>query len=162
MPKSRKKARSAAKPAAQSRQAGQSGLSRRSLLGGGATAVALVAGGGVWAVSSFRSYAAEHDLTRVGDGSIAVVQVHDPQCPTCTALQKQARRALRDFDDCGLTYLVADITTPEGAAFARRYNVPHVTLLLFDGAGQLHRRVQGLQQAAQLADVFAAHKAALA
>lgn len=157
MPKSRKKARGATQPSATPET-----VSRRSFLGKGAAATAVLAGGGVWAISSFRSYAAEHDLTRVGQGSVTIVQIHDPQCPTCTALQKQTRAALRDFDDCGLTYLVADIKTPEGAAFARKYRVPHVTLLLFDGAGELHRTVQGLQQSARLAEVFAAHKAAVA
>lgn len=156
MPKSRKRTRAA------SRAKQASALSRRSVLGGGAVGSALVLGGGFWGVSSFRTYAAEHDLSRVGQGAPAIVQVHDPQCPTCTALQKQTRRALKDFDGCGLTYLVADIKTPEGAAFARRYNAPHVTLLLFDGAGDLKRTVRGLHDSPHLAEVFAAHKAALA
>ncbi|WP_108835950.1 hypothetical protein [Tateyamaria sp. Alg231-49] len=137
---------------------------RRSMLklaGGGVLAAAGAGGVGLWAVGSFRAYAAEHDLTRVGQGDIAIVQIHDPQCPTCTALQKQTRAALRDFDDCGVTYLVADITTPDGAAFARKHRVSHVTLLLFDGAGELHETAQGLQQASQLAQTFAAHKAAV-
>lgn len=139
--------------------------SRRDVLrmgGYGAAALAGAVGAGAWAVSSFSAYAAEHDLTRVGEGPVTIVQIHDPQCPTCTALQKQTRAALRDFDDCGITYLVADIKTPEGAAFARRYRVPHVTLLLFDGDGALRDTVQGLQQASQLAQVFAATKAAVA
>ena len=158
MPKSKKRTRAttASKPAA------KPALSRRTLLGGGAAATTLVLGGAIWGVSSFRSYAAEHDLTRVGQGALAIVQVHDPQCASCIALQKQTRRALRDFDDCGLRYLIADIKTPEGAAFARKYNVPNVTLLLFDGAGGLRRTVQGLHQSSQLAEMFAAHKAALA
>lgn len=156
MPKSRKRAKQTAQLTAKADK-----MSRRSMLSGGAVASAVVIGGGFWGVSSFRSYAAEHDLTRVGNGDPAIVQIHDPNCPTCTALQKQTRRALRDFDDCGLTYLVADINTSEGAAFARRFNAPNVTLLLFDGQGELHRRVQGLQQAAELANVFAAHKASV-
>lgn len=156
MPKSKKRARAA------SRAKQASAISRRSVLGGGAVGSALVLGGGFWGVSSFRTYAAEHDLSRVGQGAPAIVQVHDPQCPTCTALQKQTRRALKDLDACGLTYLVADIKTPEGAAFARRYNAPHVTLLLFDGAGDLKRTVRGLHDSPHLAEVFAAHKAALA
>lgn len=155
MPKSKKRVKAAAV------KSNKAAISRRSLLGGGAVVSALVVGGGFWGLSSFRSYAAEHDLTRVGQGNPTIVQIHDPQCSTCTALQKQTRRALRAFDGCGLAYLVADIKTPEGAAFANRFNAPHVTLLLFDGSGQLKRRVQGLQQAARLEEVFAAHKAAV-
>ncbi|WP_299150724.1 hypothetical protein [uncultured Tateyamaria sp.] len=127
----------------------------------GAIGLAALAGAGYWGFGSFRAYAAEHDLTRVGEGAMTIVQIHDPQCPTCTALQKQTRAALRDFDECGVTYLVADIKTPEGAAFARKYRVPHVTLLMFDGQGDLHRTVRGLQTSTHLAEVFAAHKAAV-
>ncbi|WP_299656275.1 thioredoxin family protein [uncultured Tateyamaria sp.] len=153
MPKSKKRVKAIAA------QPKSTPMSRRYVLGGGAVASAVALGGGVWGLSSFRTYASEHDLSRVGNGDLAIVQIHDPQCPTCTALQKQTRRALRDFDDCGLSYLVADINTDEGAAFARRFNAPNVTLLLFDGQGALQRRVQGMQQASALAGVFAAHKA---
>lgn len=132
-------------------------------LGGfGAVAAVAVAGVGLWGARSFRSYTAEHDLSRVGDGPMTIVQIHDPQCPVCTALQKQTRAAMRDFDDYEITYLVADVKTPEGAAFARKYRVPHVTLLLFDGAGELLQTVRGLQQASQLVEIFAAHKEAVA
>lgn len=132
------------------------------LMQNGAIATAAVAGGGYWAFGSFRAYAAEHDLSRVGQGAPTIVQVHDPQCPTCTALQRETRRALKEFDGCGLTYLVADIKTEDGAAFARRYAVPHVTLLLFDGDSELRETVHGTQQAAHLSEVFSAHKAAVA
>lgn len=158
MPKSRAKARKSKTPQQPAQPARRSMLK---LVGGGVLATAGAGGVGLWAVGSFRAYAAEHDLTRVGQGDIAIVQIHDPQCPTCTALQKQTRAALRDFDDCGITYLVADITTPDGADFARKHRVSNVTLLLFDGAGQLHDTVHGLQQASQLAQTFAAHKAAV-
>ncbi|MEL7133104.1 MAG: hypothetical protein AAGK77_11890, partial [Pseudomonadota bacterium] len=86
MPKSKKRVK-----ASGASRAAPASISRRSLMGGGAVASAVVLGGGIWGVSSFRSYAAEHDLSRVGDGSLAIVQIHDPQCPTCTALQTQAR-----------------------------------------------------------------------
>lgn len=161
MSKSRSKARKSKSKAPALAPAPRSRRDVLRLGGYGAAALAGVVGAGAWGVSSFSAYAAEHDLTRVGEGPMTIVQIHDPQCPTCTALQKQTRAALRDFDDCGITYLVADIKTPEGAAFARKYRVPHVTLLLFDGDGALHETVQGLQQASQLAQVFAAHKAAV-
>ncbi|MEO1365335.1 MAG: hypothetical protein AAFU86_16350, partial [Pseudomonadota bacterium] len=78
MPKSKKRARSVAKEP-------QTTLSRRTMLGGGAAVSTIALGGGFWGVSSFRSYAAEHDLSRVGQGAPTIVQVHDPQCATCTA-----------------------------------------------------------------------------
>ena len=125
----------------------------------GALGLAAAGGAAFWATGSFRAYAAEHDLTRLGQGSPAIVQVHDPQCPMCTQLQKQTRAALKGFDDCGLIYLVADINTPEGAAFAARHGVPHVTLLLFDAQGQLMRSLNGVHTKAQLEPVFTRHKA---
>ncbi|MDW3222740.1 MAG: hypothetical protein R8G34_07580 [Paracoccaceae bacterium] len=123
----------------------------------GAIALGAVAGGGYVAMGSFRAYAAEHDLSRVGQGKPVVVQVHDPQCPTCTALQKQARKALKGFGECDLVYLIADITTPEGRTFAVRHGVGNVTLLLFDGSGGLHQTVEGMRSSDQLDVIFKAH-----
>jgi len=119
---------------------------------------ALAAGGiGYFALGAVRAGAAEYDLSRLGNGKPAVVQVHDPQCPTCNALQRQARRALRDFDDEALVYLVADIRTGPGAAFAQEHRVPHVTLLLFDGRGRLQTTLRGMKTADELRVQFGAH-----
>ena len=125
----------------------------------GALAVTATGAAGYWATGSFRAYAAEHDLSRLGQGAPVIVQVHDPQCSTCTALQKQARAALKEFDDCGLIYLVADIKTQDGAAFAARYGVPNITLLFFDGDGTLLSSVNGMHSSSQLSPLFAEHKA---
>lgn len=130
------------------------------LLRNGALGVAAVGGAGYWATGSFQAYAAEHDLSRMGQGAAAIVQVHDPHCAICTALQKQTRAALKAFDDCGLIYLVADINTPEGASLAARHGVPHVTLLFFDSEGELLRSVNGMHSEAQLTSMIADHKAA--
>ncbi len=126
----------------------------------GAIGALVVGGAGVWTVRSVQAMVAERDLTRVGQGKPTIVQVHDPQCPTCTALQRQTRKALRQFGECDMVYLVADITQAEGGAFARRYGVPHVTLLLFDGQGRLQNTLHGMQSRAALEPVFARHVAA--
>ncbi|MEO0391593.1 MAG: hypothetical protein AAF218_11730 [Pseudomonadota bacterium] len=146
MPKSKKRVKGA-KAAAPVQPA------RRLFLLGAAGAAGL-GGAAVWGVSSFRAYAAEHDLSRLGPGAPTIVQVHDPACGTCTALQRRTRKALRGMDDCGLTYLIADITTPEGGQFARRYNSGTVTLLLFNSAGFEANRLEGLRRADQLSDAF--------
>jgi len=57
-----------------------------------------------------------------------------------------------------LLYLVADIKTAEGAAFAARHSVPHVTLLFFDGQGERLRTVNGMQTRVHLEDMFAQFK----
>ncbi|MEM7320369.1 MAG: thioredoxin domain-containing protein, partial [Pseudomonadota bacterium] len=109
---------------------------------------------------TFRSVQAmqfERDLTRIGQGKPAVVQVHDPQCPTCNALQNQTRKAMKQFGECDLLFLVADITQPAGGALARQYGVPHVTLLLFDGQGGLQQTLHGLRDRSELEVILAAH-----
>lgn len=136
------------------------GLSRRKMIrGAGFGALALIAGGGggYAGVGMYRQYMREHDLAQIGQGKPTVVQVHDPQCPTCTALQRQTRRAMKQFGECDLLYLVADITQPEGQVFARRHNVPHVTLVLLDGAGQVVQVLSGMRQRAELEPILMAH-----
>lgn len=130
------------------------------LLRNGGIGVLAVAGGGYFGVGSYRAFAAEHDLSRVGQGKPVIVQVHDPSCPTCTALQRQTRNALREFGECDLVYLIADINTPEGQAFAVQHGVGNVTLLLFDGQGGLQNTVQGMRSKDQLMPIFRGHHAA--
>ena len=38
--------------------------------------------------NAFQKDVAEKDLTKIGKGKPYVVQIHDPNCPICTALQK--------------------------------------------------------------------------
>jgi len=122
---------------------------RRALLllrNGGIGAVA-VAGAGVLGTRSVMATIAEHDLTRVGnEGKPTVVQIHDPNCPTCRSLQRESRKALSQLEECAVVYLVANIATQDGAAFAGRYNVPHVTLLLFDENGELQSTLRGMRE----------------
>lgn len=110
---------------------------------------AIVAAGGWWLVSDVQAKRAEHDLSRLGSGVPTVVQIHDPNCPLCVALQTEVRAALRGFDD-ELVYLVANITTAEGRNLAAAHNVGNVTLLLFDGAGRRQDILMGSQTAAVL------------
>ncbi|MEO0341862.1 MAG: hypothetical protein AAF198_00350 [Pseudomonadota bacterium] len=115
----------------------------------------LLTGGSVFAITSIRKTMAEFDLTQIGQGAPSIVQIHDPNCNMCRNLQKNTRRALRQFDDGEITYLVANISTKEGQAFAARYGVAHVTLLLFDAAGNLIHVEQGVQTKGHLVEVFA-------
>ena len=123
----------------------------------GAIGAAVLGVGGYFALGAVRAGAAEYDLTRIGNGKPAVVQIHDPQCPTCTALQRQTRKALKSFDKDALVYLVANIKQTQGQALAARYGVGHVTLLLFDGQGQLRQTLSGMRQSEELELLFAEH-----
>lgn len=140
------------------RAASTTALSRRALLGRigtGAVGVVALGGAGIWGIGHVQAINAEHDLSRLGQGVPVVVQVHDPQCPVCNALQDETRDALRDFDVQGVLYLIANIRTPEGSDFAARHGVPHVTLLLFDSSGRLRETLRGPHRADELRPAFA-------
>lgn len=135
-------------------------MGRRRLLGlaaFGALGTGAAAAGGWAGLGLIARHEAEHDLGQIGRGKPAVVQVHDPKCPTCTALQRQTRRAMRQFGECDLLYLVADINLPEGQIFARRHNVGNVTLVLLDGQGEVVQVLAGLRQKAELEPLLSAH-----
>lgn len=115
--------------------------------------------GVVGAIGGYLAYSAsgtlhEQDLTRIGQGRPSVVQIHDPQCPVCQRLQRETRAALSTFDDGQIDYVVANIRNGKGDAFANKYAVPHVTLLLFDADGELQQILRGEQQAAVLEREF--------
>lgn len=118
---------------------------------------AAVGFGGWWLVDDVRADMAERDLSRVGAGAPTVVQIHDPQCPICRALQRETREAMAGFSDAELLYLVADIRSPEGRALADRHGVQHVTLVLFDGAGNRRRTLTGMREAPELRAAFQRH-----
>jgi len=123
----------------------------------GAIAAAVVGGGTWFVVDEVMATLGEHDLAKLGNGIPTVVQIHDPQCPLCVALQRQARKALDNFDKGELQYLVANIKSKEGRAFATAHGVPHVTLLLFDAKGKQQQVLSGPNQSGYLTDVFRQH-----
>ena len=106
------------------------------MLGYSAAGIAVVGGGGWYFVSSVQASIAAGDLGRIGNGTPTVVQIHDPQCPRCRALQREAREALAAFDDDELQYVVANIRQADGRRLADAHGVGHVTLLLFDAEGR--------------------------
>lgn len=59
--------------------------------------------------------------------------------PICNALQKEARAALSNFEECTIQYVVANIRTDQGATLSGILGVPHVTLVLYDAAGEFAR-----------------------
>ena len=112
---------------------------RRAFLGHAKTIViggAAVGGAGWLLFDHFQAMAAEHDLSRIGKGAPKIVQIHDPQCPRCIALQREARAALGDCGEDAPCYLVANIRTRSGRDFAAAHRVGNVTLVLLDGDGQ--------------------------
>lgn len=117
--------------------------------------LAVVGGGGAILTRNVYGTIREHDLSRIANGTPTIVQVHDPQCSMCKALQRETRKALKHFGGGDLDYVIANITTPEGRNFAARYGAQHVTLLLFDANGRLRESLQGERQEAELRSAFA-------
>lgn len=152
-----KKSRSTPVPTVTPPTRPQSGMNRRDLVRNiafyGVAAVA-VGGGGLYLVSDVMANAREHDLSRIGNGIPAVVQVHDPGCPSCLALQREARVAMQNFDGENLQYLVANLSTPEGRKLADRYGVGRVTLLLMDGTGKRLQTLTGEADSDVLVSAF--------
>ena len=85
-----------------------------------------------------------HDLSVIGNGKPTVVQVHDPGCPSCRALKSNTQSALKRLDS-DLQYRIASLKTPEGRTLAHRYRVGKITLLVFDGDGELLDSYQGVK-----------------
>ncbi|MEM1160023.1 MAG: thioredoxin family protein [Pseudomonadota bacterium] len=138
----------------------QKKMSRREILGlakFAAVGGAIVLGGGYYFVSGVMAGIAESDLSKLGNGLPTIVQVHDPGCPSCRALQNETRDALEDFDDTSLQYLVANLASPEGREFGNKYAAGRVTLLLFDGEGRLRDRIQGRTSKEVLSARFRQH-----
>lgn len=99
----------------------------------------------------------EADLAKIGNGTPTVVQIHDPQCPVCRTLQREARAALAQFEQGELQYLVANIRQDKGKRLASQHGVQHVTLLLFDGNGKRQRILAGPMKRKALELAFREH-----
>ena len=92
----------------------------------------------------------------IGQGVPVVVQIHDPGCSLCNRLRRNADAAAEHFDD-RLLFRIADISTSAGRRLQRRYDVPHVTLLLFDAEGELRNVLSGVKSEEILRHSFARH-----
>lgn len=103
---------------------------------------------------------AVRELSGIGKGVPAVVQVHDNTCPVCTELRKTVERIEGDFSDGDLLIRVADVHREEGLAFAGRYTgARRATLLFIDGDGNLVNEISGAQGEAALRRSFREHAA---
>lgn len=108
-----------------------------------AIGIAVVSTAGWFVVDDVQATVREHDLTRIGNGIPSVVQIHDPNCSICAALQKETRAAVEGFASSELQFLVANIRDARGSKLAAEHGVPHVTLLLFDGDGKRRDILRG-------------------
>ncbi len=128
--------------------------SRRAFLQYGVAGAAVLGVGGYFGVTSLQATIHESDLSSLGNGTPTIVQIHDPTCPVCNALQRETRKAIKNMGGDKPELLVANIKTLEGSTFAADHGVPHITLLLFDGKGELQQILRGPQDRADLTPLF--------
>lgn len=135
-------------------------VDRRALFHNLALGGVVVAGGvtgGWFLVKDVMATACEHDLTKLGNGIPTVVQIHDPQCMRCVALQREARDAMCEIDGEELQFLVANINSNEGRRLAAAHGVGNVTLLFFDGNGRRRAILAGNRSSDELHAAFKGH-----
>ena len=101
-------------------------------------------------------YDINHDLSVIGKGVPTIVQIHDPGCSLCNQLRRNADAAASQFGG-RILYRIADISTPQGRQLQLRHEVPHVTLLLFDGKGELRNVLTGVKSEGVLHRSFEIH-----
>lgn len=95
----------------------------------------------------------DHDLSVIGKGLSTVVQIHDPNCQYCRRLKSVVDSVKDDYID-KVHFKTANIKTEEGAAFAKQYSVPHVTLLFFNKKGRHVNTLQGVSSRDQVNDAL--------
>ena len=117
------------------------------------TTIALVTVVGVGLTAYKRHYDVTHDLSVIGNGVPTVIQVHDTGCQLCQKLRDNVNAVKGEFRD-RIQFRIADIHTAEGRALASHYDVPHVTLLLFDSKGELVTTLHGVREPESLRPSF--------
>lgn len=116
------------------------------------TLLLLMSAGGVWWWQQhFKDE--EYDLSRIGNGRPVVVQVHDPTCVVCRQLQRIVDSLQGEFR-ADVDFLIADLSRPEGQAFANQQQVGSVTLVFFAQDGQRLGKLEGPQEPEFLRKVF--------
>lgn len=133
--------------------------SRRAFIQYGVAGGAVLVGGGYFGVTSLQASICEADLSKLDNGQPTIVQIHDPSCPVCNALQRETRKAIKDMSGAKPQFLVANIKTLEGSSFAADHGVPNITLLMFDAKGEMIQVLRGPQERAVLTPLFEDHMA---
>ncbi len=99
----------------------------------------VVAAAGGWGLYAYNQGEERiRDLTAVGTGVPAVVQVHDSTCPVCSELRANVESIEDGYSEEELLIRIADVHTDEGVAFAARHTTARrATLLFLDAEGEL-------------------------
>ena len=86
--------------------------------------------GMLWLAVSNLPQGYSRDLTQIGKGKNVVVQVHDHNLVGSIDLMEAMNTIRPEYAET-VEFVVADLLTPEGQAFATRHNASAVTLVFF-------------------------------
>lgn len=75
------------------------------------------------------------DLSLVGDGQPALVLAFENYSPASMEAMNQINQVRPDYE-ASMRFVVADLGTPHGDAFARRFDLVNGSALLLDGDGE--------------------------
>lgn len=115
----------------------------------GKVIIAIFILGMLWLVVANLPRGYSRDLSQIGKGKNVVVQVHDHNLVGSIDLM-ESLNTLRPEYAGSVEFVVADLLTPEGRAFASTHNVSAVTLVFFAPDGTQRGTVQGVQELSSL------------
>jgi hypothetical protein len=136
------------------RQKNQQKAKRNRLMVGSFIVFFLLVAGVGWTVVQQRTRQV-YDLSVVGQGVPVVVQVHDTTCPICVDLRQSIDQISPSYASNQLLFRIADVSNPEAVSFIAPYTTNRrVTLLFFNGQGDLVNTLVGAQSALSLREAF--------
>ncbi|WP_210397910.1 hypothetical protein [Motiliproteus sediminis] len=97
-------------------------------------ALVVIVAGGLFATQKFLTPMSS-DLSVVGQGTPTLVLAYENYSPDSGAALNQLNSLRHDYAD-QLRFVVADLGTPDGQAFARRHRLANGLALLLDGDGK--------------------------
>ena len=106
--------------------------------------IALLILGLLWLAVSNLPSGYSRDLAQIGKGKNVVVQVHDHNLVGSIDLMEALNKIRPEYAG-SVEFIVADLLTPEGQAFATTHNATSVTLLFFAPDGTQRGEVKGVQ-----------------
>ncbi len=128
-------------------------LKKRAAIGSTVMTLVVLVGALLTFWQEHRTEQQEMDLSRIGQGLPSVVQAFDPTCTSCRQLRRMVEQLRPEFEE-QMVFLMVDLSTPAGAAFAETNQVGSVTLVFFDATGERIGVLEGLQEADYLWRVF--------
>lgn len=93
------------------------------------------------------------NLTTIGQGLPAVVQVYDDNSVRSHELMEAFNKIRDDFDG-RVEFLLADLSLPAGQRFAQQYNAQAMTIVFFAADGTVLHTLSAPQKPAQLRDAI--------